>query len=141
TRCLTRENARSSEEVAALWPDHEASSASSGLAAIPIRSRDGRPAYEDGAGSSARDNGDRDILVLEYQWRDVEIAYLVTRPDTGEQRAIDAETWERERQHIAKNGLAFEMRRRTTIRRAFLLGNDVVQQDAPSPQHFTYAAI
>jgi hypothetical protein len=136
-RWLLREKRMSREEIAVLWPDHDLAQAMPGWASGTAGMASDR-GYGDGAGDRHGDDG---WLVLEYQWKDVQQTWMVSRPDTGERTALDAEDFEERREDIEKLGLSVEMQRRTVVRRAFLIGNDIVQQDAPCPHHFSYTAI
>ena len=142
-RWLIREKRMSREEIAALWPDHVPSGrapgwAVDGAAAGPhVRPGPGE-AYRGGDSAATVDDG---WPVLEYQWKDTVVSYVVARPDTGESIVLDGDAFEVRREEIEQLGLHAELQRRTTIRRAFLVGDEVVQQDAPSPQHFSYTAI
>lgn len=141
-RYVLREKRMTRAEIKTLWPDHDpgdrepewaAGADDAGSASLTDRN-----AYDDRSESRVERKG---FLVLEYWSRETEVFYVVTRPDTGETVEIDSEAYEEQKDDIKKLGMSCVMKRRTTWRRAFQIGNEIVQDDSPSPRHCAYQAI
>lgn len=141
-RWLLREKRMTKEEIAELWPDVEVSGdpewaaggASSGDSSDPRR----RYSSDGWDQSESRRKGN---LVLEYWWRETEVFYVVTHPDTGASMPLPAEEYKSKREEIEASPVTVEMKRRRSWRRAFMIGNEIVQEDAPSPEHCAYTPI
>lgn len=136
-RWVIREKRMSRDEIASIWPDVAPVSdpiwAQSWEAEKTASPRDG---YRTQLAGEQEDKGH---LVLEYQYIDIEVYYIVKRPDTGATMVLDADTYEAQSDNIKETGAEVEMKRRHTWKRAFMVGNEIVQEDAPSPKACTYA--
>lgn len=142
-RYLFRVKKMSRADIRAIWPDWDG--IEEGDSAIAWDDDDVEPgnanprdSYKDPAGTR---NSVRDIPVVEYQWRDVEPYYIVMNPNSGEREELKLDEWETRKKDIEEGGLPHFFRRRTVFRRAYFIGNEVVQEDASYPKGFTYKCI
>ena len=92
----------------------------------------------------------KDILVLEYQWKDIETYHLVEIPQENDENDLplppkleemDAGAFSKRKSKIEEVGAKSTPKRRITYKRAYIIGSAVVQEDVVSPKSFTYHAI
>jgi len=157
-RYFFRRKRMAREEIKAIWPTYEPAGASDDWAEEGEEDHDAKPvnprtSYQGDGDKSAK----RDILVIEYQWRDVEPFYLVEKParaaapaDDGamasappqpEQFELAVDDYDDQREEIEKLGGKAVLKRRNQFKRAFVIGNELVDQSQPYPEGFTYTAM
>jgi hypothetical protein len=88
-----------------------------------------------------RNTPHRDILVLEYQYREIECEYVVVNPEQSEPIVLDQDTWDDEKDEIEKQGWDYFKRKDVTTKRAFVIGRDIVHEDQVCPKEFTYHCV
>jgi len=143
-RYIFREKRMSREEIKERWPDVDLADSIEEWSSFgdvdddDIESINPRTSYTRGSERSA---DPKNILVLEYQWCEAEPYYMVMRPDTGEQGELDVDAFRERKNEIEGGGLQHTLKRRYKHQRAFVIGSQIIQEDAPYPKGFTYHCI
>ncbi|TXL80448.1 hypothetical protein FHP25_05325 [Vineibacter terrae] len=145
-RYVFRRKRYTEKEIKAIWPDFTGPFTSAfdddaDNTGDPV-DRSPRTAYRGGAGGDDRDVG-QDILVLEYQYKEREVYYVISHPGVAETIEVPAgELTDELRDKLKERGVPFVMKRRSMTRRCFVIGQSIVQgPDVVCPHDFTYHCI
>lgn len=92
-------------------------------------------------GEGEAEGDDKGVLVVEYQWLDTEVIHVVTRPDTGETKELDAEAWKAAKDFVEESNIPHAQKNVSRIRRAFFVGDRAAQVDEITPKHWSYNLI
>lgn len=150
-RYIFRRKRMALEEVKSIWPnwDGEPFDAEwSGDDFDTVLAHQSRDRY---SGLSHDDKSTvKDILVLEYQWKDIEPYHLVEVPQDNTENDLplppqieemSQSAFRARKSKITESGVKSTSKRRITVRRAFCIGSEIVQEDVVSPKSFTYHAM
>jgi hypothetical protein len=84
----------------------------------------------------------RDIKVLEYQYKDIETYYIVQNTETGDVKELDEEDFDEIREDIDKSdNIDYIPKRKYIHKRAFIIGQQIVHEDEVCPTAFTYEGL
>jgi hypothetical protein len=81
----------------------------------------------------------REIPVIEHQYMDRETIYIVS--NGGETIELSSEQFEDNKEKIEKAELKYATKNKTTYKRCFLIGGQIVKEDTVCPMGFTYHCI
>lgn len=83
----------------------------------------------------------RDIPVIEYQYKTKEPIYLVAIPNEPKPAELTPAQYKKVKGDIEAYGLQVAKKQRSVFKRVFLIGGAKVKEDSVCPHHFTYHCI
>lgn len=142
-RYFFREKRYDKDEVQAMFPDWDGTANPSEWTNIEDDDVDAthHPRYPYTNTNNRRGAPTRDILVLEYQYREIEPVTVVTDEASGKTIALSAKDYADVADAVATNGWQTKEQKQVVIHRAFCVGGEIVKQDQPCKKHFTYHCI
>lgn len=150
-RYIMRRKRMDKEEVKSIWPQWDGEQFDVEWSGDDI-DKDFQPSPAEsytGIGSDSK-SVVKDILVLEYQWKEIEPYHVIEipsppspdgRPMPPQIEEMSVAGFRARRDKIKKSGVKTTQKRRITWKRAFIIGSQVVQEDEVSPKGFTYHAM